>query len=207
MDVGRSREQRGDRLRRTAGWSLAVVTMLLFASVPLSLSGGVLARPGVNGDPGDAELWLGWLIAAYVISGVTLVQLRPRNWIGWLLVISGLLQTSNRPLDAYAARALTDPDSSLPLGAAGGLGRVVDVAALAAAAGSGPARRSTRRVGRRAGSGSGTSARAPDRDRAGDAGDRYRPRWRRRHRARDRAAVGRAGVVVWVAGRRRPRRC
>jgi signal transduction histidine kinase len=116
MDVVRSREQRGDRLRRVAGWSLAVLTMLLFASIPLSLSGGVVDRPGVHGDAGDTELWLGWLIAAYVLSGVTLVQLRPRNWIGWLLIASALLQTSNRALDAYAARALTDPDSSLPWG-------------------------------------------------------------------------------------------
>ena len=116
MDVGESREQDGDRLLRIGGWCLAALTFALLASIPLSLSGGVLDRPGIQENAREAELWLGWLIAAYVLSGVTLVQLRPRNWIGWLLITSALLQTSNRALDAYAARALTDPDGSLPWG-------------------------------------------------------------------------------------------
>ena len=116
MDVGRSSEERGDRLLRIGGWALAGLTLALFATIPLSLSGGVLDRPGVRGDAGDTELWLVWPIGAYLLSGATLVHLRPRNWIGWLLIASALLQTSNLALDAYGARALTDPDGSLPWG-------------------------------------------------------------------------------------------
>ena len=77
----------------------------------------MLDRPGVQVNARDAELWLGCADRGRTCSsGVTLVQLRPRNWIGWLLITSALLQTSNRALDAYAARALTDPDGSLPWG-------------------------------------------------------------------------------------------
>lgn len=116
MDVGRSSEERGDRLLRIGGWTLAGLTLALFASIPLSQSGGVLERPGVDGRSDGAALWMGWLVGAFAFSGGALIQLRPRNWIGWLLVVSGLLQTSNLAFDAYSARALTDPDGSLPLG-------------------------------------------------------------------------------------------
>lgn len=106
----------GDRWRRTGGWSVAALTLLLLATVPFSLAGGVLSRPRVIGDGPDA--WLAPVVATFALSGAALVQLRPRNWIGWLLVLSGLLQVINVAADAYGTRALTDPDQSLPLGLA-----------------------------------------------------------------------------------------
>ncbi|WP_344214599.1 sensor histidine kinase [Kribbella sancticallisti] len=105
-----------DRVRRIGGWSLAVLTLFLFATVPFSLAGGVMDRPEVVGQ--GVDLWLGLIVAAFALSGAALIQLRPRNWIGWLLVVSGLLQVTNLAADAYATRALTDPDQSLPLGLA-----------------------------------------------------------------------------------------
>ncbi|TCO38140.1 histidine kinase/DNA gyrase B/HSP90-like ATPase [Kribbella antiqua] len=105
-----------DRVRRIGGWSLAALTLVLFATVPLSLEGGVMSRPEVIA-PGP-DLWMGLIIAGFALSGAALIQLRPRNWIGWLLVVSGLLQVTNVAADAYATRALTDPDHSLPLGLA-----------------------------------------------------------------------------------------
>ncbi|WP_158294149.1 sensor histidine kinase [Kribbella sp. VKM Ac-2568] len=105
-----------DRVRRIGGWSLAALTLLLFATIPFSLAGGVMSRPEVVA-PGP-DLWLGLIVAAFAISGAALIQVRPRNWIGWLLVASGLLQVTNVAADAYATRALTDPDQSLPLGLA-----------------------------------------------------------------------------------------
>ena len=116
MDVRRSPEQRGDRLRRVAGWSLAGLTLAMFATIPLSLSGGVLDRPGITENSTDPKLWMVWLVGAFALSGGALIHLRPRNWIGWLLLASGLLQTANLAFDSYSARALTDPDGSLPLG-------------------------------------------------------------------------------------------
>jgi signal transduction histidine kinase len=106
-----------DRVRRLGGWSLAVLTLVLFASAPFSLAGGVMSRPNIVG-PGPTLWVIGLIVASFALSGAALIQLRPRNWIGWLLVVSGLLQVINVAADAYAARALTDPDRSLPLGLA-----------------------------------------------------------------------------------------
>ena len=105
-----------DRSRRLVGWSAAALTMALLTSIPLSLAGDVLERPRVNG-PGPST-WSFVYVAAFAIPGAALIHLRPRNWIGWLLVASGLLQVANLAADAYSARALTDPDGSLPLGVA-----------------------------------------------------------------------------------------
>ncbi|TDO29995.1 histidine kinase/DNA gyrase B/HSP90-like ATPase [Kribbella sp. VKM Ac-2527] len=105
-----------DLVRRIGGWSLAALTLALFGTVPLSLSGGVMSRPGIVSPSPD--LWTGLIVAGFALSGAALIQLRPRNWIGWILVVSGLLQVTNVAVDAYATRALTDPDQSLPLGLA-----------------------------------------------------------------------------------------
>ena len=105
-----------DTWRRVGGWTLAALALAFLASVPLSLSGGVMARPGVVAEGPD--LWIAFFVPGFALSGGLLVHLRPRNPIGWLLVLSGLLQVTNLAADAYATRALTDPDGSLPLGLA-----------------------------------------------------------------------------------------
>jgi signal transduction histidine kinase len=105
------------RTLRLGGWALAALALAELVSVPFSISGGVYERPGVVGEPP------GWLVAvvvpAFVVSGAVLVHVRPRNVIGWLLLVSGLLQVTNVAADAYGTRALTDPDGSLPWGLAG----------------------------------------------------------------------------------------
>jgi signal transduction histidine kinase len=106
----------GDRWRRTTGWTIALLTLALLATVPFSLAGDVMSRPAVVSEGPDP--WLGLIVAAFAASGAALIHLRPRNWIGWILVFSGLLQVTNVAADAYATRALTDPDQSLPLGLA-----------------------------------------------------------------------------------------
>jgi signal transduction histidine kinase len=108
----------GDRIRRIAGWSLAALTLALYLSVPLSLSGGVLSRPGIASTGSGPRMWVGPIVAALALSGAALIHLRPRNVIGWILIVSGLLQVTNVAADAYSARALTDPAHSLPLGLA-----------------------------------------------------------------------------------------
>jgi signal transduction histidine kinase len=109
-------EQQGDRVRRIGGWSVAALSLVMIATVPFSLSGGVMSRPGVVAA--GPSMWAGLIVTCFALSGAALIQLRPRNWIGWLLVASGLLQVTNVAIDAYATRALTDPDQSLPLGLA-----------------------------------------------------------------------------------------
>ena len=106
----------GDQARRLGGWCLVALGLLMLASVPLSLSGGVMARPGVVSEgPGP---WIAAFVPAFVLSGGVLIHFRPRNPIGWILLVSGLFQVTNLAADAYATRALTDPDGSLPLGVA-----------------------------------------------------------------------------------------
>ena len=106
----------GDRVRRVVGWSLAALTLALFATVPLSLAGDVMSRPRIQGS--GPEAWYVVFVAAFALPGAALIHLRPRNWIGWILVGSGLLQVTSIAADVYSARALTDPDQSLPLGLA-----------------------------------------------------------------------------------------
>ena len=105
-----------DRVRRIVGWGAAGLTLVLFATIPLSLAEGVMARPRIKGS--GPEPWNLVFVAAFALPGAALIHLRPRNWIGWILVASGLLQVTNLAADAYSARALTDPDQSLPLGLA-----------------------------------------------------------------------------------------
>ncbi|KRE42166.1 sensor histidine kinase [Knoellia sp. Soil729] len=103
-----------DRGRKVAGWMLAALVVLLYATVPLSLSGDVISRPSVTLSPGGVSV--GLILGAFALSGAFLTHARPRNAIGWIIIGSGLLQAVNRAADAYSARALTDPDGSLPWG-------------------------------------------------------------------------------------------
>ncbi|MFC4786812.1 sensor histidine kinase [Nocardioides sp. MAHUQ-72] len=106
--------ERHERWVRAAGWSLAALALLLLATVPFSISGGVYTRPDVVAPAPDG--WVAPAVVSFALSGAALIHLRPRNAIGWLLVGSALLQVANVAADAYATRALTDPDGSLPLG-------------------------------------------------------------------------------------------
>jgi signal transduction histidine kinase len=56
------------------------------------------------------------VVAGFAFSGAALVYLRPRNIIGWLLLVSGLLLAISDSGSAYGDRALSDPDGSVPLG-------------------------------------------------------------------------------------------
>lgn len=105
-----------DRIRQIGGWSGAASSLALLVSVPISLSGGVMSRPGIVSSGPD--FWAAFFVSGFALSGGVLIHLRPRNPIGWLLVVSGLLQVTNIAADAYATRALTDPDGSLPAGVA-----------------------------------------------------------------------------------------
>jgi len=105
-----------DRARLLTAWLLAGLSLLLLASIPLSLSGGVGSRPGVTYSGFTADWYAMGIVAVFTASGAVLVRLRPRNLIGWLLLACGVLQSVQTSGEAYGARALTDPDGSLPAG-------------------------------------------------------------------------------------------
>ena len=104
------------RWHQIGGWSLVVLALALLVSVPFSLAGDVMSRPHVVTSGPDA--WNAVIVTSFVLAGGVLVHLRPRNPIGWILLVSGLLQVTNVAADSYATRALTDPDGSLPGGLA-----------------------------------------------------------------------------------------
>jgi signal transduction histidine kinase len=98
------------------GWALAGLSLLLLASIPVSLSGDVMARPGMTHSDAAGDWFAIAIVAAFALSGAALIRLRPRNVIGWLLLACGVLQAVQTSCEAYGARALTDPDGSLPAG-------------------------------------------------------------------------------------------
>ena len=95
---------------------LAALSLLLVASIPISLSGAVMARAGMSHSDRTGDWFTIGIVAAFTLSGAALIRLRPRNLIGWLLLACGVLQAVQTSFEAYGARALTDPDGSLPFG-------------------------------------------------------------------------------------------
>lgn len=99
-----------------AAWVLAVLAAALYATIPLSLSGGVMGRAQIENPIDTMDLIQGLVLFPFVLSGAWLISQRPRNAIGWLVLASGFLQAVQMSCEAYGARALTDPNGELPLG-------------------------------------------------------------------------------------------
>lgn len=99
-----------------AAWSLTALAAALYATIPLSLSGGVMSRPGIVYETRTTDVLQSLVLFTFVASGMWLVHARQRNPVGWLMLASGFLQALQISCEAYGARALTDPDGSLPLG-------------------------------------------------------------------------------------------
>ena len=114
-----------------------MLALALLVSVPFSLAGGVMSRPHVVTIGPDA--WNAVIVTSFVLAGGLLVHLRPRNPIGWILLVSGLLQVTN-----VGCGLVRDPgpDRSRRIAARRGgarLARLLDLDALAAAADARPA--------------------------------------------------------------------
>jgi signal transduction histidine kinase len=105
-----------ERARVVTGLALAGLSLLLLASIPFSLSGDVMARPEMTHTDATGDWFAIAIVAAFSLSGAALIRLRPRNVIGWLLLACGVLQAVQTSCEAYGARALTDPDGSMPFG-------------------------------------------------------------------------------------------
>lgn len=106
----------GERARVLTALVLGAGSLLLLASIPWSLSGDVMARPGMTHSERTGDWFSMAIVAAFTLSGTALIRLRPLNLIGWLLLACGVLQSVQTSFEAYGARALTDPDESLPFG-------------------------------------------------------------------------------------------
>ena len=68
----------GDRAPKVVGWILATLSVLIVTTVPGTLAGDVLARPGVE-PRAEVGLLLGSAVAVgFAAAGAALVHLRPR---------------------------------------------------------------------------------------------------------------------------------
>jgi hypothetical protein len=88
----------------------------LVATVPLSLAGNTASRPGVAHGAAASFLIESVVVGGFVGAGAALMHLRPRNLLGWLLIVTGWLHALSGAASAYGVRALTDPDGSLQWG-------------------------------------------------------------------------------------------
>jgi signal transduction histidine kinase len=83
----------------------------------IAMSSGMAGRPGLA-SPSAANLDWGSEIdfTALVVAGLVLTWLRPRNSIGWLLTLSGMLGVLCNAGQVYGTRAVIIPAEHLPLG-------------------------------------------------------------------------------------------
>ena len=189
----------GDRrwTEDSVGWFLAGLSLaLLVERAFLAVAGGVLRRPGVVGVRAR-RLDRPVIVRLRAVRGRCWSTCDPATRSAGCCWSPGCSRSTNVAADAYATRALTDPDGSLPAGLVARLGRVLDLAAVAAAADAGAARALPDRPAAVAYWLWHVRARA-DWDRPGRAG-----RWRtgpgRRGRQRARARGCRGTAPVWAA--------
>ena len=102
-------------LRRLVLAVLVVYAALLVLTI--AMSSGLDGRPGLASS-NSANLDLGSVLdfAALAAGGLLLAWLRPRNPIGWLLVLSGSLGAVCNAGQTYGTRAIVIPQEHLPLG-------------------------------------------------------------------------------------------
>jgi signal transduction histidine kinase len=103
------------RLRRVALAAVMLSAALLVVSVALGPESRGL--PALV-HPDSSPIKVDFLITGSALSivGVLLAWLRPRNPIGWLLTISGLLGAVCNAGQAYGALAIAAPERHLPFG-------------------------------------------------------------------------------------------
>jgi signal transduction histidine kinase len=95
-----------------AGAVLAAVAAVAFAAWVRTLP-GAQETPVVVGNGKD--LASGLLAVAWTATGAVLLALRPRNVLGWLLVVVGLCQAAQQALAAYGGYGVAMADRPWPL--------------------------------------------------------------------------------------------
>jgi signal transduction histidine kinase len=94
------------------GAVVAAVAAVAFAAWVRTLP-GAQETPVVVGNGKD--LTSGLLAVSWTATGAALVALRPRNALGWLLVVVGLCQATQQGLAAYGGYGVAMADSPWPL--------------------------------------------------------------------------------------------
>jgi signal transduction histidine kinase len=111
--MGGMRGSSEDRLRAMAititGLSVA------FSLVCLVIGPDAYPLPGVTNDPANGPWTLLWSLC-FGVAGLMVTLERPRNPIGWILLLSALFGSLSDVLGIYGTRALADPTVSWPFG-------------------------------------------------------------------------------------------
>jgi hypothetical protein len=87
----------GVRVRIVLAWSAAALCLAGLVLV-IWVDGLVTAPVRGSGGPGAAGFALAW-----ALTGALLITARPRNWVGWLLVLIGVLQAAANAGGSYGA--------------------------------------------------------------------------------------------------------
>lgn len=101
-------------LRRVA--VLLTGAVIVFALISLRIGPGAYPLPGVVSDPAENGAWTLVIGLCFGVSGLLVTAERPRNPIGWILIISAFLGSLSEVLGIYGTRALADPTVDWPLG-------------------------------------------------------------------------------------------
>ena len=105
--------RRPDALLRGSAFGLAVVVLAGIAAA-FVLARDLTGGPGVVGDPlprGDLVVDV-----AVVAAGLVLTTARPRNSIGWVMLLFALMGAAQNTASVYGVRAAAMPEEGLPLG-------------------------------------------------------------------------------------------
>ena len=86
-----------------------------FALVSLVIGPDAYPLPGVAQDPANGPWTLLWGLC-FGVAGLMVALERPRNPIGWILLLSALFGSLSEVLGIYGTRALADPNVSWPFG-------------------------------------------------------------------------------------------
>lgn len=86
-----------------------------FALVSLVIGPDAYPLPGVPKDPANGPWTLVWALC-FGVAGLMVALERPRNPIGWILLLSALFGSLSEVLGIYGTRALADPGVSWPFG-------------------------------------------------------------------------------------------
>jgi signal transduction histidine kinase len=98
---------------------VVAVVAILVAVAAVSLAAWVRTLPGVQGTTlvtgYGTDLPAGLLAVAWTATGAVLLVLRPRNALGWLVVVVGVCQALQQGLEAYGGYGVALADPPWPL--------------------------------------------------------------------------------------------
>jgi signal transduction histidine kinase len=110
-------------MSRTGGRLRLAATLLVVAALVTLAIGALISRALPEYDaPTDDPISLTWsqavFVLAFTVSGLIVAQERPRNPIGWLLIVSGWCAALSFTLGLYGVSALVAEERGWPFGLA-----------------------------------------------------------------------------------------